>query len=197
MNVDRVDAVGEIVEASLTSFVAETPDSRLYEAPPFGSVVRFVGEDDEIVYGVVAAVETGSIEPNRRAAAFWQSEDDLRKSQPQIFELLSTRFTAIIAAHRSGGVLRLRLPPRPPRVHGFIYECTPAEIREVTGDPAILRPMLEAPFPCGDDLVAALLRQGAPTQDDPRAFLVSAGKYLALLLRDDYPRLQAIIRKLE
>ncbi|HET6387694.1 MAG TPA: hypothetical protein VFJ58_30265 [Armatimonadota bacterium] len=190
------DAVGEIVEASLISFTAETPRDRLYEAPAFGSFVRS-DDPDGALFAVVASAETSSVEPNRRAAAFWQDEAELRKSQPQIFELLSTRFTALILGHLRDGTLRFHLPPRPPRVHGFVYECSADEIRRVTGDPGILRPLLEAPTGCSDELVAAVLRHGAAFREDGRKFLIAAGKELAVLLRDDYARLQAIIRKLE
>jgi hypothetical protein len=179
-----VQPVGEIVEASLISLTAEVPTDRLYLTPAFGSIIRAEHPGaGQVIYAVVVSAETASIEPNRRATAFWQSEADLRQSQPQIFELLSTHFTAIIVAHRSeDGCLSLRLPPRPPRVHGFVYECDPGEVRELTGRPGLFRTLLEAPVPSPDELVAAALH-------------VSAGKHLASLLRDDYPRLQAIIRK--
>ncbi|MDQ2731961.1 MAG: hypothetical protein M3Y56_09900 [Armatimonadota bacterium] len=189
--------IGEIVEASLGSFTAETPPERLYDAPPFGSIVRAEDPDSaHTLYAVVAATETSSVEANRRAAAFWQSEDELRKNQPQIFELLSTRFVGLLIGYREGSELRLRLPPRPPRVHGFVYECEPNEVRQVTADLNILRPLLAAPVPSSDELVAAVIREGAATREDGRSFFVAAGKQLASLLRDDYPRLQAIIGKL-
>jgi hypothetical protein len=190
--------VGEIVAASLTGFTAEVHRDRLYETPPFGSVVKTTaGETGEWIFGVVAEAETGSLEPGRRATAFWQTEQALRDSQPQIFELLATSFTVLALACSENGALRLRLPPAPPRIHAFVYACSADEIRRLTAAAGLVDSLVSAPVDRPDELVAAVLRQGALTQPDSGQFFVSAGKRLASLLPNDYARLQSILRKLD
>ena len=47
-----------------------------------------------------------------------------------------------------------------------------------------------------DELVAACLRQMSQTQEDGHAFLVAAGKELAILLSGEFNRLKAILGRI-
>jgi hypothetical protein len=48
-----------------------------------------------------------------------------------------------------------------------------------------------------EDLTAAALREMSKEQTDPRAFLVSGGKALTVILSGDYNRLKAILARLK
>ncbi len=154
------------------------------------------------VYALVYGANTASLEPNRRPSALgFEDEEEMRKRQPQIFELLRTEFSGLLIAYSEGGdkPLRRHLPPLPPRIHSRVYPCTPGETMALTEDLSFLRSIL---LPSGgalagvpsDELAAACLRQARESHPDDQAFLLRAGQTLAKLMANDYERLQAILR---
>lgn len=158
------------------------------------------------IYGVVFHAETGALEPGRPLTAFGLDEDALRREQPQIYELLATRFTAALVAYApdaEGQAIRPHLPPRPPRPHARVWMASDAEIRHLTERLDYLRPLLlgGAAVPPGvaDEAVAALLRAACRAHGgaggDGDAFLLRAGRELAALLPADYDRLRAIVNR--
>lgn len=156
------------------------------------------GVPDDTLYALVTEAMTGSLEPGRRPAAYGLDEARLREEQPQIFDLLATTFSAVHIGYAREGRFRPHLPPRPPRLHAFVTECTPEEVRALTDAPDFLRSLLAAPLLVSvDELLAAALRHASLCRNNDFAFLVRAGKQLALLLRDDPERLAALLRKLE
>ncbi len=153
-------------------------------------------------YALVYGANTSSLEPSRRPSALgFADEDEMRRQQPQIFELLRTEFSGMLVAYSlgDGSPLKRHLPPRPPRIHSRVYACTLAEVQMLTQDLGFLRGIL---LPSGgalpgipaDELAAACLRQARQAQPEDPGFLLRAGRALALLLSDDYDRLQAILR---
>lgn len=155
-------------------------------------------------YALVYGANTASLEPNRRPSALgFADEDELRAEQPQIFELLRTEFSGLLIAYAPGGghALRRHLPPTPPRIHSRVYLCSAEEVRVLTADLSFLRGLL---LPTGgvlagvptDELAAACLRGARGAQADDQEFLRRMGRTLALLLPEDYERLQAIMRSI-
>lgn len=156
------------------------------------------------VYALVYGAVTASLETSRRPSALgFEDEDEMRRQQPQIFELLRTEFSGLLIAYSEGGdaPLRRHLPPHPPRIHGRVYPCTPGETRLLTQDLSFLRALL---LPSGgalagvpaDELAAACLRQARAAHPDEAAFLREAGQTLARMLATDFERLQAILRNI-
>jgi len=188
----RLDEVGEVIESSTTSLVAEA--RRLHGAPAFGSFVRVDSEYSTI--GIVFETTTRSIEPNRRPAAFGKTEEELRREQPQIFELLRTEFQVLLVGHLIEGVPLHVLPPQPAKIHSFVYACGNDLIRGITATDDYMRKILDAPKLSTDELLTAVLQQSVAARDGTREHLVRAGKDLARLLRDDYDRLSAILRRI-
>ncbi len=216
--------VGEIVESSLSRFVAQCPPHRLYEPPLFGAFVRTPSPPDYkppkpqekpdpfaesehhalyaweegATYAVVCMANTRSLDPSRRPSAYGLNEAELRAEQPQIFDLLQTEFTALAIGYVHQGRLRYTLPTRPPRIHAFVAECSTAEILALTQSPEYLRLLLQSKGEAGaDELVVATLRQACEAQSAPYDYLVQAGRHLAHLLREEPGRLTAILRQLE
>ena len=223
--------IGEIVAATTTTFIAQCieiprPDAvaALPDPPAFGTFVRigsapggaalpadFDPFDDApappaeggalTLYGVVYFAETGALETGRSLTAFGLEEDELRREQPQIYELLATRFSARLVAHTGeDGVPRPYLPPRPPRPHARVYVCDPAETRRLTERMDYLRGLLldssGALGVSADELVAALLRNAWRAWSHDETFLVRAGREVAALLPSDYDRLRALIARI-
>lgn len=193
--------VGEVIEATTREFVAECYE--LHGAPALGTLLRTTDGEVE-VFGVASHARTGSIDPGRRPVARGrddEDEDEIYRRHPELPQLLRTEFTVMIVGFRAEGQLYQYLPPRPPRLHGFVYECPPSEVIAFSERLDCLRSLLGAAPPApADDLAAAFLRQaGAARRQqglDARAFLVSAGKELARALSADPQRLSALLTRL-
>jgi hypothetical protein len=174
---------------------------------PFETPAAFIpapgGNDAAILYGVVFHAEIGALEAGRPLTAFGLDEESLRREQPQIFELLATRFSAVLvayAANADGADLRPHLPPRPPRPHARVFAATDGETRRLTERLDYLRPLLlgssgsAASYPA-DELVAALLRNAWRAHGGDEGFLLRAGRELAALLPTEYDRLRSIVNR--
>jgi hypothetical protein len=175
-------------------------------APTFAAPVTDTDPASVVLYGVVCHAETGALEAGRPLTAFGLDEDELRREQPQIYELLASRFTAALVAHADGAgdqsPIRPYLPPRPPRPHARVWLCTDAETRRLTERLDYLRPLLTGAgsvagvaFPA-DELVSALLRNAWRAHNGSEEFALRAGRELSALLAGDYDRLRALISRM-
>ena len=191
------DRAGEVIEAGTTEFVAECYE--LYELPPLGSLVR-VGEAPAETFGIVYQATTESIEPGRRPIARGRdetSEEEIYKSSPQLSKLLRSEFSTLVVGHRENGKLYQYLPPKPARIHGFVYLCPQEQVREFGRSFDFLNILLNASVPVSvEELVAATLRRMSQAQEDSQAYLVAAGRELATLLSSDYSRLRTILGRI-
>jgi hypothetical protein len=194
----EAERVGEVIEAATTDFVAQCYE--LYELPPLGSLVKTRGQGVEL-FGVVYRATTTSFEPGRRPIARGKdeaSEEALYQANPQLMKLLRSEFGVVVVGHREGGKLHHYLPPQPARIHGFIYRCSPQEIREFTSSLGFLSILVNTHLAiAGDEVIAATLRHMSRVHEDPNAFLVSAGKELAVLLSGDFSKLKAVLGRLK
>jgi hypothetical protein len=191
------DRVGEVIEASTTGFVAQCYE--LYQSPPLGSLVKTRDLPVEL-YGIVYNATTTSLEPGRRPIARGkdeESEEEIYRSSPQLMKLLKSEFEALVVGHKRGDKLYHYLPPKPARIHSFVYQCTPAEVMEFGQSFDFLNIIINARLPIStEELVAASLRQMSQAHEDPRAFLVAAGKELAILLSGNLNQLKAILGRI-
>ena len=194
----EVQRVGEVIEASTTGFVAQCYE--LYQMPPLGSMVK-TGDSSAELYGIVCNAETTSLEPKRRPIARGRDEDSeeaIYRSSPQLAKLLRSEFEALVVGHREGDRLYQHLPPQPARIHGFVYQCTPDEVKDFGKSFDFLNIILNAHLPVPtEELVAASLRRMSQAHEDQRAFLVAAGKELAILLSGNLNQLNAILGRIK
>ena len=189
--------IGEVIEARTGEFVAECYE--LHTPPPLGSLLRTTDGQVEI-YGVVRNASTESIDPGRRPLARGREEseeENIYRQHPQLSRLLRTTFDTLVIGHGQGDALHHYLPPRPPRVHSFVYLCEGDEVRRFTRSLDFLAILLGARAGSVDEVVSACLRQAAGAHDDERAFLVRVGKELAVLLGGELNRLNAILRRIK
>ncbi|MGD9115578.1 MAG: hypothetical protein PVJ61_00125 [Dehalococcoidia bacterium] len=193
----EAERVGEVIEAGTTAFSAQCYE--LYKIPPLGSLVR-AGDDTAAIYAVVCNAETSSLEPGRRPIARGQNEKDeaaIFNASPQLAKLLRSQFRALVVGYKEDKLYQ-RLPPRPARIHGFVYQCTDQELTEFGQSFDFLNILLNANLPVpAEELVGAALRRMSRAQKDPRAFLVAAGRELAVLLGDDLNRLKAVLGRIK
>jgi hypothetical protein len=189
--------IGEIVEASSTEFLAQACE--LDSAPPFGAFVEVATDDALTVYGVVAQVQTAGIDPGSRA--IMRGHGDVRDERiyaenPDLPLVLRTTFRALVVGFAEGPRLYQFLPPRPPRLHYSVFVCAPETVRTfATAGLDYLSALLNAADVPVDELLAANLRYTSFQYRDRGQFLQLAGRELAQLLRADYARLTAILRR--
>jgi hypothetical protein len=192
----------EVIESSTRHFVAEV--LREEDAPDFGAWTEVALGNGTTLYAVVAHVETGSVEPGRRAIALGMDRPTLRREMPQVLELIRTTFRAQVLAHRDDrGEIHQMLPPRPAALHDMVRPCSDDTVCEL-GDPRggfdYLRTLVRHPeqgIPT-DDLLVALLRRtnrAYGAGGEGKRALVHAGRALSRLLDDDHERLQSILRR--
>jgi hypothetical protein len=188
--------IGEIIEASTGEFMAQCYE--LHQPPPFGSMVK-TREGEIEIYGVVCEATTTSIEPGRRPIARGREEaeeEDIFRSSPQLAKLLRTDFSALVVGHKENERLYHYLPPRPAKIHSFVYLCDAEEVEKFSRSFDFLSILVNARAQA-DELIAACLRHAAQAHPDPRAFLVKAGKELAVLLAGEVSRLDTILRRIK
>ena len=189
--------IGEIIESNTTSFVAGA--YQLLHAPPFGALVRAEGRDGCAAYGLVYNIETTSREMSGRAIVRGREgmyDGDIYLENPDLEAVLQTEFRALIVGYCDGPTIRQHLPAHPPPIHYSVYLCDEDELRRFTKRLQFCRTILNAPDVPQEELLAATLRQAAAAQPDPHAFLVTAGRSLAVLLREEHARLLAIVERM-
>jgi hypothetical protein len=188
--------IGEIIEAGTGEFTAQCYE--LHQPPSFGSLVK-VREGEVEIYAVVSGAATTSIEPGRRPIARGMEEadeEDIYRSSPQLAKLLRTEFAALVVGHKEGQKLHHYLPPRPARIHSFVYLCDAEEVETFSQSFDFLSILVVAGGQA-DELIAASLRHAAVAQRAPRDFLIKAGKELAVLLGGETNRLNNILRRIK
>ena len=190
--------VGEVIEASTTDFVAQCYE--LYQSPPLGSLVKTIDSDVEL-YGIVYNATTTSLEPGRRPIARGKdetTEEGIYQASPQLLKLLKSEFGAVVVGHRQGDTLHHYLPPKPARIHGFVYLCSPQEVKEFSQSFSFLNILINTRLPVSpEELIAASLRQMSEVYENHRAFLVTAGKELAISLSGNFNQLKAILERIK
>lgn len=194
----ELDRVGEVIEASTTGFVAQCYE--LYCMPPLGSLVK-TGEQAAVLYGVVYYAETTGLEPGRRPIARGKdeaTEEGIYRTSPQLAKLLKSEFSALIMGYRQGEKVYQYLSPTPARIHSFVYQCPPEEVREFSKSLGFLNTLLNARLPIpACELIAACVRQSSRAHEDPHRFLVAAGKELAVLMNGRYADLKAVLGRIK
>ncbi|MEE8618640.1 MAG: hypothetical protein V3S84_00760 [Dehalococcoidales bacterium] len=193
----QMQRVGEVIEASTTEFVTQCYE--LYQSPPLGSLVKTRDLLVEL-YGIVYNTTTTSLEPGRRPIARGKdeaSEEEIYRSSPQLLELLRSESSALVVGHKQGDKLHHYLPPKPARIHGFVYLCPSEEVKEFSQSFNFLTILINTHLPVSqDELIAACLRQMSQAYEDRYAFLVAAGKELAVLLGGEFNQLKAILERI-
>ncbi|HEY9841792.1 MAG TPA: hypothetical protein V6D23_15125 [Candidatus Obscuribacterales bacterium] len=192
--------IGEIIAASTAEFTAQvlqSPELDWSQVPPLGSLVRVDSESVKAqVLGIVCHVETTGLDGVHRPLALNLSRQQLREQQPQIFDLLTTRFEALTVGYIEAATYFQYYPAYPPQIHDFVQLCSDTEISRFTDRLFCLRTLLQHPA-SSDEVIAAFLRHSHRARKHQRDFLIAAGRQLSGLLKDNYDRLASILQRLE
>jgi hypothetical protein len=197
------ERIGEVIEANTIGFTAGAYE--LLAAPPFGALVRAqTREPDLSVYGLVYDIRTGSKEPGGRAMVRGRTytgrdlyDAEIYHEHPDLAEVLQTEFSALTIGFVERGQIYQYLPAQPPPVHYSVYESTNAELIQFTDITDFFRTPLFANHVPSDELLAAIIRSAARARvGAEREYLVHAGREVASLLKDEYDRLTAILRRI-
>ena len=195
---NEAQRVGEVIEASTTDFVAQCYE--LDQSPPLGSLVKTRDLAVEL-YGLVYNATTTSFEPGRRPIARGKdetSEEEIYRASPQLLKLLKSEFSALVVGHRQGDKLHHYLPPKPARIHSFVYLCPTEEVKEFSQSFDFLNILINTHLPVpAEELIAACLRQMSQVYEDGHSFRVTAGKELAILLSSEFNQLKAILGRIK
>jgi hypothetical protein len=198
--------IGEVIESSTTGFTAGAYE--LLAAPPFGALVRAQSRTEGMaIYGLVYEIRTGSKEPGGRALVRGRTytgrelyDAEIYQEHPDLAEVLQTEFSAITVGFVEDDRIYQYLPPQPPPVHYSVYECAGDELVRFTERFDCFRTLLFAYQMPSDELLSAVIRAAARARADlsggERSYLVQAGREVASLLKDDYDRLTAILRRI-
>lgn len=111
----------EIIDSSLTTATALCWQWDVM--PEFGSLVS-IDNQDGLIIGLVAGIQTGSSDPSRVPFAYKKTIEELKKEQPQIFMFLQTTLTIQLIGwvDKKTSKLCYRLPSKPPLIHSFVSE---------------------------------------------------------------------------
>ena len=186
--------VGEVIAANSESFSVQC--YQLYGAPAIG---HFVRAGSPPIYGVVHQVRTEPLDPARPVLARGQdaeTEEDVYRDNPQISRLLTSRFESLIVGHQSEEVYYQHLPPLPPKVHSFVYSCSPDEVAVFAENLVFLHLLVRSGVAASDEVIGACVKEASASCDDSQELMVRAGRVLATELSADLPRINAILRRL-
>ena len=194
----REQLVGEVIESSTPQFTVAC--YALYDAPDFGALVKAtVRGHTGWVYGVIYDVTTGSEPPGAVVTVRGRADlrnEDIYRAYPDLSEIMRTRFAALSIGFSDGSAIHQFLPPQPPALHYAVYACDEGEVCAFTEQLDYLRTILVNRQIPADDLAAASIRQACACRQNDPLFRERAGRQLALLLKEEYDRLRAILARL-
>jgi len=183
--------------------IATAAGTNQEEYDPFVSSSERANLAPGLIIGIVNGVQTSSSDLGRRPTALGiSSEEELRRLQPQVFELLTTEFTvSLISFTNEVGNLIHRIPAKPPRAHSFVFRCPQEYTASITEDFGFLRAILDGSnVPSQlqiEDLAAAALYEAWSARQHSEAYLIRSGKAVLRYVANDYDRFQSIMRRLD
>ena len=197
---DDAIMVGRVLRASTTTFTIGCKEliSRGEQlTPQFGALVKALGRNGDVVYGLIynVTIEDDAFVRQLVAAGVENAEfiEDQRQNRqvPIVVDVL-------VVGHGRGLEVFHRLPPQPPGTLDQIYACNSAEVVRFTARNGWVPTVLSAEEAPADQLMVAAQRAAAQARppDQREAYLVAAGRELARLLVLDLVRLDGILRQL-
>ena len=195
----RLGRIGEVIAANTSGFVAE---AQLLHTPPALGSVSVIRDSGVDTMAFVTSAETTPKDAGRRPTARggdYDNEDEFYERHPEISRLIRTTFSAVIVAHRVDGRLYAYLPPRPPRLHAFVYPGGLEDIAGLANDTLTLQNIAAARMDATNEFLPAAIRMLAGVAGSEQAegdYLRETGRRLVYIMRDDMQGLQTVLAKI-
>lgn len=189
-------AFAEIIQSSLEYWRAHSWDWK--DAPEYGSLVK-VTSSTGTVFGVVYAIEVGSLDNGRSPFPYKMTEQELLSQQPHIFAFLATTFSAITVGYGDEQGYQYQLASRPPRIHGFVERVSEMDSRAFFTSHEYLHLIFGFASRVGnvDELLLAVLKKQFDDGCMDGHQLHSFIKMYSLLLGNDYKRLKIFLGRVQ
>ena len=195
----RLGRIGEVIAANTGGFVAE---AQLLHTPPALGSVAVIRDSGVDTLAFVTSAETAPKDAGRRPTARggdYDTEDEFYERHPEISRLIRTTFSALIVAHRVEGRLFSYLPPRPPRLHAFVYPGGVEDIASLASDALTLQNIASRRLDAANEFLPAAIRTLASVAGSAQAqeeYLRETGRRLVHIMRDDMQGLQTVLAKI-
>lgn len=196
MNSKHSNAFAEVIESSLTGFLAQSWQWNTF--PSFGSLVTSTSST-RTVLGIVHQIQTGSMDPIRYPFPYQKTEEELLNEQPQIFEFLKTTFSCLSVGYVEQGSMLYILPPEPVKIHAFV---SPASA-EISKQFFYSNNYLHVLFGLSnqifniDELLLALIKHQVTLGTVPTDRITHFMETFSLLTGNDYRRLKLFLQRVE
>ncbi len=186
---------GEIVESSLSGWKVHCWQWDVM--PPFGSLL-VINEGQSTLFGVVAHVQTGSIDQGRYPFPYQKTHEELKKEQPQIFALLQTHISCVTLGYQEQDVLYYQLPSFPPKIHAFVRQATSREMRDFFAEPFYVHLLCNTQGLFSlDELLLAMLKQLGNDHLLTPAYLENFVSMLSVISGNDYRKFKLFLQRME
>jgi len=189
----------EIIESCLDHVTAQCWQWDNF--PTFGSLVQ-IESNEQIIFGCVTGIQTGSMDPLRYPFPYQKTEAELYAEQPQIFEFLKTTFKVQILGYQDKNNTKkifYLLPPKPCKIHAFVNTSSP-EIQTLFFHKFDFLNLLFAfahQIPNIDELLLVMIQQlSHQNLLSPQKLDLFCQKF-SLLIGNDYRRLKLIFQRIE
>lgn len=184
----------EIIESSLSTWIVQSWKWDTY--PPFGSLVT-IQEGAITLFGIIYQIKTGSSNPVYVPIAHQQTENELLRNQPHIFNFLQTTLTCLNIGYHDNGIMIYQHAPRPPKIHAHLRCATIDEYRLFFSSEQYLHLLfnLSNSFSNLDELLLALLKNLGDHQVLSPECIKRFIKTFSLLTGNDYRRLKLFLQR--
>lgn len=182
--------IGRLLRSGIQGCVVGTWVDQV-KVPQFGGMVKIVVEPDYSIFGLIhdIHVDDDGLVRQLLSAQNVQMEviEDNRRNRNVPVEI-----SVLFLGYEEGGELFHLLPPRPPLSLDEIHPCTDGEINDFTdqGFGYFRHVLRDTEIPSGE-LLASHLKDVSRVKST--TWLNEASQELIVQLRDDYPRLMALM----
>jgi hypothetical protein len=187
------EPIGEVLGSRPAGFSGELMAAD--NVPALGTVVRAAADPD--VLGVISSLETDTVLPGRSPARYGLTPDELLKQHPELGELLTTRFEAMVVGYRSGDSVVIGSPGKPVPLYTPVYPADAGDVIALGDDRRVVRLLAASDAGAADAFILAALVNLADARSERTGFLEGVCRELSRLLAGDYLRLEYILGSLE
>lgn len=193
----------EIISGSLQQWTAQC---WIWDIMPHFGHLLVCEEQHMSFLGLVYDIKTGPIQTGRTPFAYQKTEEELKREQPHIFELLQTQFNCLTIGYQKKEVAdqktltaHYHYASRPPKIHAFVREANAQELDDLFQENRYL-PLIFNSSHLGyniDELLIALFKlkhqHNLLNYDTLKRFI----ELYSMLIGNDYRRLKLFLHRIQ